>query len=308
MNKAYTWLCHQRKAYHSNSDIWDFRYHYKQRQSQLIKSLANGRFRFDPMMQLRLKKGTIHLWSSKDAFVLKMLSITLFKYCSAKQEISMKACHIKNNGGIKQAVNTIKEKADHYPFVFKSDIKGFYENLQHDQLMTTLNTIIKDQRILDLIEQSIRRTVTFGGLYWDIKKGIPRGSSLSPLLGALALRDLDIAMSSIKGIHYSRYMDDWVVLCPTRAKLRKVIKITHKVLNILKLSLHPDKTFIGKTSKGFDFLGYFIQAGDGGLRVSRPTLNQAIAKLLQLYEQGKPLEACRRYWHPNPENIDDDGM
>jgi hypothetical protein len=65
-------------------------------------------------------------------------------------------------------------------------------------------------------------------------------------------------------------------------------------LNQLKLTLHPDKTYIGKTEQGFDFLGYFIQPG--GLSLSLKTTNKALTKLRRLYEQGKPITACRLYW------------
>ena len=54
-------------------------------------------------------------------------------------------------------------------------------------------------------------------------------------------------------------MDDWIVFAPTRWKLRKVIRITNRVLNQLKVWQHPDKTFIGRAEKGFDFLGYHIR-------------------------------------------------
>ena len=320
---AYTWLCKQRKHFPASSDVWHFRAHYPEQRPALVQSLANGSYRFAPMNQVRLKEKTVHVWPAQEALVLKMLSLSVFKHLDAAKEISLNAYHIQNNGGIKRAINRVQAKINDYPFVFNTDVKGFYENIQHDALMETLSTVIPDTRILDLIEQSVRRSVTGGGLYRDIKKGIPRGSSLSPLLGALVLRDLDIAMSRIKGIYYCRYMDDWTVLCPTRGKLRHVIKTTHKVLNRLALTLHPDKTYLGKTAKGFEFLGYHFMPKEeqtenesppgqppapsspttdappqskGGLQVAKPTMMRALTKLLQLYEQGKPIEACRLYW------------
>jgi RNA-directed DNA polymerase len=42
----------------------------------------------------------------------------------------------------------------------------------------------------------------------------------------------------------------------------------------LKISLHPDKTFIGRIDKGFDFLGY--RFGRGALRLSPATLERFI--------------------------------
>ena len=53
-------------------------------------------------------------------------------------------------------------------------------------------------------------------------------------------------------------MDDWVILSPTRWKLCKAIKAMNEVMNELKVLKHPDKTFIGRIVRGFDFLGYWF--------------------------------------------------
>lgn len=44
-------------------------------------------------------------------------------------------------------------------------------------------------------------------------------------------------------------MDDWVILVTTQSQLRRVIKMTHRVLKQLKLKMHPDKTMIGRIAK-----------------------------------------------------------
>jgi hypothetical protein len=57
--------------------------------------------------------------------------------------------------------------------------------------------------------------------------------------------------------------------------------VLNQTLNELTLEKHPDKTLIGRTERGFNFLGYFIKPGL--LAVSQESINQRIA---QLYEQG----------------------
>ncbi len=54
------------------------------------------------------------------------------------------------------------------------------------------------------------------------------------------------------GLFYLRFMDDILVLAPTRWRLRKAVKA---VLGSLCLLKHPDTTFVGRTERGFDFLG-----------------------------------------------------
>ena len=82
---------------------------------------------------------------------------------------------------------------------------------------------------------------------------------------------------------YVRFMDDWVIMVKTKHQLRKVIKLTHKILNEIKLKMHPDKTFLGCIKKGFDFLGVHFGA--------TPTIATACqekhrVKLAQRYAQG----------------------
>ena len=90
-----------------------------------------------------------------------------------------------------------------------------------------------------------------------------------------------------KSVFYRRYMDDIIVLSPTRWKLRKAIRTVNQHFAKLKLQQHPDKTTIGRINHGFDFLGY--QFGDEKLTVSTRTLHNHIRRLTQLYEQKKHL-------------------
>ena len=114
------------------------------------------------------------------------------------------------------------------------------------------------------------------------RKGIALGSPLSPIIGAFFLSELDEACAHL-GMFYLRFMDDIVVLAPTRWKLRAAVKVVNQVLASLCLAKHPDKTFIGRIDKGFDWLGYHISRA--GLRVATTTLQHFVTRSLRLYEQ-----------------------
>jgi hypothetical protein len=105
-------------------------------------------------------------------------------------------------------------------------------------------------------------------------------------MSALYLKPLDHTMEKT-GLFYARFMDDWVVLAPTRWRLRKAIKKANQVLGRLKVEKHPDKTFIGKVDRGFDFLGYhFTPLSAAGLEVAKKTLVNHVNRISRLYEQG----------------------
>jgi RNA-directed DNA polymerase len=134
----------------------------------------------------------------------------------------------------------------------------------------------------------MRRTVTWGGLYWDCKRGISRGCPLSPLLGAVFLSALDTAMEKL-GLFYVRCMNDMLVFAPTRWKLKRAVKRLNEVFNSLKIEKHPDKTFIGRIENGFDFLGYHF-SGER-LKVAEITVKKHVLHIDQLYEQQRKKKA-----------------
>ncbi len=92
-------------------------------------------------------------------------------------------------------------------------------------------------------------------------------------------------------------MDDILVLAPTCWKLRKAVKAVkavNAVLGSLRLEKHPDKTFIGRIERGFDFLGYHF--GPAGLSVAEKTIDQFVERATRLYEQepGEAMASTRR--------------
>ena len=96
------------------------------------------------------------------------------------------------------------------------------------------------------------------------------------------------------GLFYARFMDDWVVLAPTRWKLWAAIKVVDETLAELKVEQHPDKSFIGRISHGFDFLGYRFQS-DGLIGVARQTVERFVERATRLYEQGADIDRIGEY-------------
>jgi hypothetical protein len=123
----------------------------------------------------------------------------------------------------------------------------------------------------------------------DIVWGISPGCLLSSLMMALYLKPLDDLMAPKTdgpdcGLFHGRFMDEWVVLGPSKWKLSKAICAVNRLLNAQKLKHHLGKTFIGLISHGFDFLGY--RFAPFGLDIVPKTSKRMLEKLSRLYEQG----------------------
>jgi RNA-directed DNA polymerase len=83
------------------------------------------------------------------------------------------------------------------------------------------------------------------------------------------------------------------VLAPSHWKLRKAVRVVNQTLNGLQLEKHPEKTFIGKIERGFEFLGYHFRPGT--LTVAQKTVERFVERAIQLYEQepGEPFDSSR---------------
>ncbi len=244
----------------------------------------------------------IEYWSSQDALVLKAMSIVLTEHL--KPHLSERVFHLAGSGGMKGAVREVAANLADHEFVFRTDVKGYYASINHDILMEIVGRYVQDEAVLALLWGYLRRYVSDGGKFIDITQGISLGCPLSPLMGALFLKPLDDRMAPLLGgaggglgCFYARFMDDWVVLAPTRWKLRKAIKAVNEVMAELRVEKHPDKTFIGRIARGFDFLGYWFSPD--GLSVARKTVERMVEKVFRLYEQGADelrIETYLKHW------------
>ena len=226
--------------------------------------------------------------------MLKATAIVLTRYL--EPHLSKQCYHLAGRGGAKAAVRAVADNLDGKEFVFRTDVKSYYASLDHDVLVGQLQRFVKDPRVLKLLWRYVHRLVYQDGRYREVHRGIPLGCPLSPLVGALYLKALDDRMAET-GLFYARFMDDWVILAPTRWKLRRAIRLVNQTLAALKLEQHPDKTFIGRTGRGFDFLGY--QFTPSGLGVAAKTIERFAERWTRLYEHGAPEErigAYVRHW------------
>lgn len=278
---AFQWISNLRKKYSPNSDIWNLRRDWQHVKEEFLAQLNDGSYLFSPLDRYEFDDGILSLWSSQDMMALKLITSALQQRMA--EHIPKSCYHLKGHGGLKKAVAHTYAVLPKYQYVMRSDIKNYYDSIRFDILMEIIESYIQHPILLTLIRNACCRTETRGGIFYDYdEKGIPMGSPLSPLLGAIALIPLDKAMGQISGIFYARFMDDWAVLTKSKSALRKIVKITHAVVNALKFQLHPLKTYIGKISHGFNFLAYYMD--NQKILPSKETIRRFHERATALYE------------------------
>lgn len=181
------------------------------------------------------------------------------------------------------AQGALREVAHHLEqgncWVVDADIKGYFDNIPQEKLLTAVATKISDGAVLDLIGHFLQQGVMESGKGWKpTEQGTPQGAVISPLLANIYLDPLD--QQAIRaGWKMVRYADDFVILCASKEQAEEVLQHIRQWMDQAGLTLHPTKTRIIDASQrgGFDFLGYHFERGKQWPRAkSKAKLKEAI--------------------------------
>jgi retron-type reverse transcriptase len=166
--------------------------------------------------------------------------------------------------GMDRALARAASFARRHRWCLKTDVEKFYESVDHDVVLGQVGRIVKDRRLLDLVERIVR-----GGC-----PGLPIGSLTSQWLANLYLTPLDRALRRSGRVRGQvRYMDDVVVFGDDREALRGVLGEMRAVLaDDLRLRLKESVTRIAPTGRGVSFLGFRVLPT--GMEVRRETFRR----------------------------------
>jgi RNA-directed DNA polymerase len=164
--------------------------------------------------------------------------------------------------GCEQAVERVEEllKRGH-TVVVDADLKGYFDSIPHDLLMTKVRERIADGKVLGLIQKFLEAGVLEEMHGWEpTESGTPQGGVISPLLANVYLNDLDHDVAR-RGWEMVRYADDFVLLCRDEAEALRVMDHLKEWTEKAGLTLHPTKTRVVDYGKGegFDFLGWHFE-------------------------------------------------
>ena len=155
------------------------------------------------------------------------------------------------------AINKIEEyKEQGYKWVLDADIKGFFDNIDHELLIEFIRQKVTDGWVIEIIKSWLTMGVMKDEEYIPTEKGTPQGGVISPLLANIFLHEFDKIMVE-RGYKLVRFADDFVAMTKSRRKAKRAYEVVKEIITEkLKLELHPEKTVITNFGEGFVFLGF----------------------------------------------------
>jgi group II intron reverse transcriptase/maturase len=193
-------------------------------------------------------------------------------------------------------------------WILDADIKGFFDTISHEHLMSFFGRRIGDPRILRLIGKWLKVGVLEEGQWKSTAVGTPQGGVISPILANIYLHYVldewvkQWRTEEAKGeVIIVRYADDFVMGFQYEAEAKAFKEKLKERLENYGLQLHPEKTRLiefgrfaaaNRKKKGegkpetFDFLGFTHICSVtryGRFKILRLTISKRMrAKLLSL--------------------------
>lgn len=180
-------------------------------------------------------------------------------------------------------VETARKRCWKYDYVIELDVKGLFDNIDHELLMRVVRRHVEQPWICMYIERWLKPPfVQRDGQVIDRTSGTPQGGVISPVLANMFLHYVfDMwTKRNFSQAPFERYADDGVVHCRTKEEALYIKERLVKRFEECKLELHPVKTRIvyckdkDRTKEElteFDFLGYtfkavYMKCRDGAMR------------------------------------------
>jgi len=167
------------------------------------------------------------------------------------------------------ALATARKRCWEYDWAIDLDIKGFFDNLDHDLVMRAVRKHTDEAWIHLYVERWLRAPVQAkDGKLQERTRGTPQGGVVSPLLANLFLHyAFDMWMARAHpAVPFERYADDILVHCASQAQAARLLVAIGERLKQCGLELHPTKCRIvyctADNRRGqqehisFDFLDY----------------------------------------------------
>jgi len=250
--------------------------------------------------------------------VLKEILEAIYEQDFLECSHGFRPCHT----AIKELNTTMMKRPINY--VVEVDIKGFFDNVDHEWLMKCLQERIVDKRFLRWIRRHLEAGVMEDGSLRETNEGTPQGGVVSPVLANIYLHYvLDLWFEwrhkrEAKGyVQLIRYCDDFIVLCESECDAKRFLEELVPRLAKFNLEIAAEKTKmikfgrsewkrskrIGSKMQTFNFLGFTHYCGTsrkGWFSIKHKTAKQNLARKLreskQWVKNNRNLFSLKDWW------------
>lgn len=269
----------------------------------LVESLKGGWYRAKLVLRRYIPKLNGKLRPlGIPAVADKLLQLAVAKILEAiyEQDFLSYSYGYRPGTGAHKAIRDLSAilRTGRYACVVEADIKGFFDNIDHNKLLNMLMKRIDDKRLLKLIRRWLKAGILEpDGQVVHPETGTPQGGIISPILANVYLHyALDVWFDEMVGRHCKgevylcRYADDFVCAFEYESDAQRFFEALPKRLAKFGLEVATEKTklirFDRQSKSSFEFLGFEFYWGKGRLgtlvlkrRTSRKKYRAALANL-----------------------------
>jgi len=231
-----------------------------------------------PLIAFKLNERELSIAREKDKKIQKLLAEFLYKKfekCFSKYSFAF-----MKDKNVLDAVNLAYKLKKDFKYVIKTDIKNFFDSIDHSILEKILLENL-DYKVVKLIMLFFKNRKFYFNEYKKNILGIHQGDVISPVLSNIYLIRLDKFLE--KHAKFVRFADDIVIFTDNPNFLR-FFKLA---LSKFKLQINEEKTYI--TQKNFVFLN--IRIKDNEFLLDNEKFQELISKTKTL----KSIEAINNF-------------
>ncbi|MDO8057266.1 reverse transcriptase/maturase family protein, partial [Candidatus Phytoplasma gossypii] len=223
-----------------------------------------------------------------------------------------KSCH--------DAIKRVKQRFKGIDYIVKIDLKGYFDTINHEILMRTLNWFIRKNKVLSTINKWLKAGFMKDRIKYESLSGSPQGGIISPLLANVYLHYIDLKMEELikegkpirknqntekhilktsttnwgvdryinlnpkTRVEYIRYADDFIIGVKGEYDKAEGIKnqVTQWLEQDLKLTISKNKSKIVKANKGTRFLSYMVKVNPTNKTRTRKSTKNSLNGQVQI--------------------------
>lgn len=232
--------------------------------ARLLERVGSGNYRALPLRKIMVEKAPgrpqmrrLLVPAVRDRVLQTAVARRLSR--SFEEEFLEASYAYRPGRGVDRAVARVQQLRDRgFEWVVDADIREFFDRVDHGRLLYRLAAEESCQGpVLPLLEDWVRAEFWDGHRVRRLRRGVPQGSPISPLLANFYLGEFDREVTQ-GGNHLVRYADDFLILCASEGAAQTALERAGAVLSGLELKLHPEKTRLTHFQEGFRFLGVFF--------------------------------------------------